>query len=126
MENNPLDEGFLICTQLVKTSGADRGGLQVGDIISRFGHYTSVGFPGLRSLMHLIRNNAGKSFDVEVWRKMVQEPEPTQDEGEERKVMYQKLLLQLTPSESDNGGVLGAVLNTYPIPVSRKEREQQR
>jgi len=40
VDRDPFDDGFLICTQLVKTGGADQGGLQVGDVFVEFAHYT--------------------------------------------------------------------------------------
>ncbi len=69
-ERDPFDDGFLICTQLVKTGGADQGGLQVGDVFVEFGHYSKKRFPGLKSIANLVRRSAGKEINVVVWRKL--------------------------------------------------------
>ena len=69
-ERDPFDDGFLICTQLVKTGGADQGGLQVGDVFVEFGHYSSKRFPGLKAIANLVRRSAGKEILVVVWRKL--------------------------------------------------------
>jgi len=112
-EQDPFDDGFLICTQLVKTGGADQGGLQVGDILVEFGHYSKARFPGLKSIAMLVRKSAGKEIPVVVWRKL---------ENLEGGPMYQKLSLKVKPLQShdaNGGGVLGAVINTYPLPQTR-------
>jgi len=54
-DRDPFEDGFLICTQLVKTGGADQGGLQVGDVLVEFGHYSKGRFPGLKSIATLVR-----------------------------------------------------------------------
>jgi len=116
-ERDPFDDGFLICTQLVKTGGADQGGLQVGDVFVEFGHYSKKKFPGLKSIANLVRRSAGKEINVVVWRKLEQ-MNPVEDDGTGRTV-FQKLALKLKPLQShdaDGGGVLGAVINTYPLP----------
>jgi hypothetical protein len=116
-ERDPFDDGFLICTQLVKTGGADQGGLQVGDVFVEFGHYSKTRFPGLKSIANLVRRSAGKEINVVVWRKLEQ-MNAIEDDGTGRTV-FQKLALKLKPLQShdaDGGGVLGAVINTYPLP----------
>jgi len=116
-ERDPFDDGFLICTQLVKTGGADQGGLQVGDVFVEFGHYSKKRFPGLKSIANLVRRSAGKEINVVVWRKLEQ-MNAVEDDGTGRTV-FQKLALKLKPLQShdaDGGGVLGAVINTYPLP----------
>eukprot|EP00486_Rosalina_sp_Unknown_P000395 CAMPEP_0201564470 /NCGR_PEP_ID=MMETSP0190_2-20130828/2781_1 /ASSEMBLY_ACC=CAM_ASM_000263 /TAXON_ID=37353 /ORGANISM="Rosalina sp." /LENGTH=416 /DNA_ID=CAMNT_0047980691 /DNA_START=95 /DNA_END=1345 /DNA_ORIENTATION=+ len=116
-ERDPFDDGFLICTQLVKTGGADQGGLQVGDVFVEFGHYSKKRFPGLKSIANLVRRSAGKEINVVVWRKLEQ-MNGVEDDGTGRTV-FQKLALKLKPLQShdaDGGGVLGAVINTYPLP----------
>eukprot|EP00484_Ammonia_sp_Unknown_P003266 CAMPEP_0197074022 /NCGR_PEP_ID=MMETSP1384-20130603/210900_1 /TAXON_ID=29189 /ORGANISM="Ammonia sp." /LENGTH=379 /DNA_ID=CAMNT_0042512863 /DNA_START=125 /DNA_END=1264 /DNA_ORIENTATION=- len=116
-ERDPFDDGFLICTQLVKTGGADQGGLQVGDVFVEFGHYCKKRFPGLKSIANLVRRSAGKEINVVVWRKLEQ-MNAVEDDGTGRTV-FQKLALKLKPLQShdaDGGGVLGAVINTYPLP----------
>lgn len=115
-ERDPFDDGFLICTQLVKTGGADQGGLQVGDVFVEFGHYSKHKFPGLKSVANMVRRSAGKEINVVVWRKL--EQMNAEDDGTGRTV-FQKLALKLKPLQShdaDGGGVLGAVINTYPLP----------
>eukprot|EP01083_Nonionella_stella_P141781 437484_1 len=116
-ERDPFDDGFLICTQLVKTGGADQGGLQVGDVFVEFGHYSKTRFPGLKSIANLVRRSASKEINVVVWRKLEQ-MNAIEDDGTGRTV-FQKLALKLKPLQShdaDGGGVLGAVINTYPLP----------
>eukprot|EP00485_Elphidium_margaritaceum_P003276 CAMPEP_0202690496 /NCGR_PEP_ID=MMETSP1385-20130828/5457_1 /ASSEMBLY_ACC=CAM_ASM_000861 /TAXON_ID=933848 /ORGANISM="Elphidium margaritaceum" /LENGTH=357 /DNA_ID=CAMNT_0049345763 /DNA_START=121 /DNA_END=1194 /DNA_ORIENTATION=- len=116
-ERDPFDDGFLICTQLVKTGGADQGGLQVGDVFVEFGHYSKKKFPGLKSIANLVRRSAGKEIPVVVWRKLEQ-VNGMDDDGTGRTV-FQKLALKLKPLQShdaDGGGVLGSVINTYPLP----------
>jgi len=111
----PLEDGFLICTQLVKTGGADQGGLQVGDVLVEFGHYSKARFPGLKSIATLVRRSAGKEIPVVVWRKLENLDSASQ-------AMYQRLSLKVTPLQShdaNGGGVLGAVINTYPLPQTR-------
>jgi hypothetical protein len=113
-DQDPLQHGFLICTQLVKTGGADQGGLQVGDVFVGFGHYSKSRFPGLKSIANLVRKSAGKEIPVVIWRKL----ESVEDDGSS-KTLFQKLALKLRPLQShdaDGGGVLGAVINTYPLP----------
>ena len=116
MDRDPFDDGFLICTQLVKTGGADQGGLQVGDVFVEFGHYSKKRFPGLKSIANLVRRSAGKEIPVVVWRKLEQMGNMDDDAG---RTVFQKLALKLKPLQShdaDGGGVLGAVINTYPLP----------
>jgi len=114
-DRDPFEDGFLICTQLVKTGSADQGGLQVGDVLVEFGHYSKGRFPGLKSIATLVRRSAGKEISVVVWRKLenVNTFHPT---------TYQKLTLKVKPLQShdaNGGGVLGAVINTYPLPHTR-------
>ena len=74
-ERDPFDDGFLICTQLVKTGGADQGGLQGGDVFVQFGQYHLKRFPGLQAIANLVRRSAGKEIKVMVWRKLeVEDP----------------------------------------------------
>merc|ERR1712241_739304 len=65
-------EGFLVCTQLVKTGGADKAGLQVGDIFIKLGHMDKQNFQGLKSLALYIRGSANKSIEAIVLRNMNQ------------------------------------------------------
>lgn len=127
-ERDAFDDGFLICTQLVKTGGADQGGLQVGDVFVEFGPYFKKKFPGLKSIANLVRRSAAKDINVVVWRKQEikagdgrEAREVFDDDGTGRTV-FQKLALKLKPLQShdaDGGGVLGAVINTYPLPEMR-------
>jgi len=120
-ERDPFDDGFLICTQLVKTGGADQGGLQVGDVFVEFAHYTKQRFPGLKSVANLVRRSAGKEIPVVVWRKL--EVNSSKDDNNTGgRTIFQKLALKLKPLQShdaDGGGVLGAVINSYPLPEMR-------
>jgi len=114
-EKDPFDDGFLICTQLVKTGGADQGGLQVGDVFVEFAHYSKKRFPGLKSIANLVRRSAEKEIPVVVWRKL----EVNSMEDNAGRTVFQKLALKLKPLRShdaDGGGVLGSVINTYPLP----------
>jgi len=110
-----LEDGFLICTQLVKTGGADQGGLQVGDIVVEFGHYSKARFPGLKSIATLVHKSAGKEIPVVVRRKL-------ESLDTSHRTVYKKLSLKIKPLQShdvNGGGVLGAVINTYPLPQTR-------
>ncbi|ETO09164.1 phosphatidylinositol-4,5-diphosphate 3-kinase, partial [Reticulomyxa filosa] len=110
-----LEDGFLICTQLVKTGGADQGGLQVGDVMVEFGHYNKSRFPGLKSIAALVRKSPEKDIPVILWRKL----EPLDKNS---LPVFQKISLKLKPLQShdvNGGGVLGAVINTYPLPQTR-------
>ena len=44
-ERDPFVDSFLISAQLVKTGGADQGGLQVGDVFVEFGHCSKKCYP---------------------------------------------------------------------------------
>ncbi|ETO05137.1 hypothetical protein RFI_32260 [Reticulomyxa filosa] len=110
-----LEDGFLICTQLVKTGGADQGGLQVGDVLVEFGHYNKSRFPGLKSIAALVRKSPEKDIPVILWRKL----EPLDKNSPPA---FQKISIKLKPLQShdvNGGGVLGAVINTYPLPQNR-------
>jgi len=114
-DQDPFEDGFLICTQLVKTGGADQGGLQVGDVLVEFGHYSKARFPGLKSIAMLVRKSCGKEIPVVIWRKL-------ENLDSSHRTMYQKLTLKVKPLQShdaNGGGVLGAVINTYPLPQPR-------
>jgi hypothetical protein len=159
--DDPLTDGFLICTQLVKTGGADKAGLQVGDVFSKFGDFNKRRFPGLKAIATLVRRSPLKSIPVIVWRKVEVTPPSTPSAGSSPRIVgddadgdevhermddmrlmdgidgtdldadmrrrrprmsatiYQKIALDLKPLRShdaDGGGVLGAVINTYPLP----------
>lgn len=110
-----LDEGFLVCTQLVKTGGADQAGLQVGDIFVKFGHFEKpeMGTICLKDIANFVRRSHDKKIHAVVLRRI--------QEGNRngRRVHVQKIRLELTPLRShdaDGGGVLGAVFNTWPLP----------
>ncbi|ETO34488.1 hypothetical protein RFI_02606, partial [Reticulomyxa filosa] len=110
-----LEDGFLICTQLVKTGGADQGGLQVGDVMVEFGHYNKSKFPGLKSIAALVRKSPEKDIPVVLWRKL-------ESLDKNSLPVFQKISLKLKPLQShdvNGGGVLGAVINTYPLPQTR-------
>lgn len=121
-EKDPFDDGFLICTQLVKTGGADQGGLQVGDVFVEFAHYTKKRFPGLKSVVNLVRRSGGKEIPVVVWRKLEINSSKDDRDNNTGRTVFQKLALKLKPLQShdaDGGGVLGAVINSYPLPEMR-------
>lgn len=109
--------GFLVCTQLVKTGGADKAGLQVGDIFARLGHMTKDNFKDLKAVANFIRRSANQVIEAVVLRKQG---------GNEmrggRGAVFHTIKLQLTPLQShdaDDGGVLGAVMNLWPKPEPR-------
>merc|ERR1719411_606491 len=115
--------GFLVCTQLVKTGGADKAGLQVGDIFERLGYITKSNFRDLKEIANYIRRNANQSIEAVVFRKQAGE-----NRGP-RGAIFHRIKLQLTPLQShdagynqfsDGGGVLGAVMNLWPEPKPRQ------
>ena len=145
--NHPYEDGSLIYTQLVKTGGADQGGLQVGDVFVEFGIYSNKNFPGLKSIAALVRRSATVGIPCVVWRKLEtngkagdgNNNDPNSDDKSDNnsnlmqnkgsstesiddkgvKTIFQKLELKLTPLQShdaDSGGVLGTVINTWPLP----------
>jgi len=117
-------KGFLVCTQLVKTGGADKAGLQVGDIFIKLGYMDKENFQGLKSLALYIRGSANKSIEAIVLRNMNQESQRTKrsflvTKTHDAGAMFQKRKIHLTPLKShdaDGGGVLGAVMNLWPVP----------
>jgi len=80
-------------------------------------------FPGLKSIANLVRRSAGKEIPVVVWRKLeVNSPKDDNNNNTEGRTIFQKLALKLKPLQShdaDGGGVLGAVINSYPLPEMR-------
>jgi len=109
--------GFLVCTQLVKTGGADRAGLQVGDIFARLGHMNKDNFKDLKAVANFIRRSANQHIEAVVLRKQG----GTEARGG-RGAVFHTIKLQLTPLQShdaDDGGVLGAVMNLWPKPEPR-------
>lgn len=108
--------GFLVCTQLVKTGGADKAGLQVGDIFQRLGYITKENFHDLKEIANYIRRSANQSIEAVVFRKQAGENRGA------RGAVFHRIKLQLTPLQShdaDGGGVLGAVMNLWPEPKPR-------
>jgi len=111
-------DGFLVCTQLVKTGAGDRAGLQVGDIFVQFGQMCKENFKGLKALANFVRASGNQSIEAVVLRQM--------NEGNQRSkrgATFKKIRLYLTPLNShdaDDGGVLGAVMNIWPPPKSAK------
>lgn len=120
-------KGFLVCTQLVKTGGADKAGLQVGDIFIKLGHMEKENFQGLKQLAMFIRGSSNKTIEAVVLRNMNQDGQRSKrpflvTKTHETGAMFQKRKLFLTPLKShdaDGGGVLGAVMNLWPVPQPR-------
>lgn len=109
--------GFLVCTQLVKTGGADKAGLQVGDIFARLGHMNKDNFKDLKDVANFIRRSANQHIEAVVLRKQAGSDRPGG-----RGAVFHTIKLQLTPLHShdaDDGGVLGAVMNLWPKPEPR-------
>jgi len=108
--------GFLVCTQLVKTGGADKAGLQVGDIFVRLGNMTKSNFEGLKHVANFIRSSANVPIEAVVLRRQ------NIDNRGARGALFHTIKLRLTPLQShdaDGGGVLGAVMNLWPKPEAR-------
>lgn len=108
--------GFLVCTQLVKTGGADKAGLQVGDIFVRLGNMTKSNFEGLKDVANFIRSSANVPIEAVVLRR-----QNVENRGA-RGALFHTIKLRLTPLQShdaDGGGVLGAVMNLWPKPEAR-------
>merc|ERR1712048_452151 len=100
-------DGFLVVTQLVKTGGADQGGVVVGDIFTKFGLYTKADRPSLQHIANYVRGHANTPIEVVVLRKVAVD----QNQGPHRKkgAVFQKIRLELRPMSSqdaDGGGVL--------------------
>jgi len=114
-------KGFIVCTQLVKTGRADLAGLKAGDIFTQFGNMTKENFDGLKSVANIVRRSANKTFQAVVLRQ-VNKGKKSKKQGS----TFRKVRLNLTPlycHDIDGGGVLGAVINTWPIPVSAGVQE---
>jgi len=116
MTQSAVDKaGFLVCTQLVKTGGADKAGLQVGDIFARLGHMNKDNFRDLKDVANFIRRSANQSIEAVILRKQAGSDRPGG-----RGAVFHTIKLQLTPLQShdaDDGGVLGAVMNIWPLPI---------
>merc|ERR1712096_201180 len=70
LKNMVDQKGFLVCTQLVKTGGADMAGLKAGDVFTRFGNIRKENFEGLKSVANFVRRSANKTFQAVVLRKV--------------------------------------------------------
>jgi len=117
-------KGFLVCTQLVKTGGADLAGLKAGDIFTQFGNITKENFVGLKSVANFVRGSANKSFQAVVLRRVVEG-----NQHKKRGATFHKIRLHLTPlychdADGAGGGVLGAVMNVYPLPSSDVQTQE--
>jgi len=76
---------------------------------------TKENFKGLKSLALFIRGSANESIEAIVLRNMNQD-----NQRNKRGAMFQKRKIHLTPLKShdaDGGGVLGAVMNLWPVPM---------
>jgi len=114
-------KGFMVCTQIVKNGGADIAGLKAGDIFIQFGNMTKDNFKGLKSVANFVRRSVNKAFEVVVLRQM-------NGRNQQKKYddPFRKFRLELTPSychDTDGGGVLGVVINTWPVPVAHVAQE---
>jgi len=113
-------KGFLVCTQLVKTGGADLSGLKAGDIFTQFGNIYKENFEGLKSIANFVRCRANQSFQVVVLRRVG-------NKKKKRGATFEKVRLHLTPlycQDAHDGGVLGAVMNVYPLPTSDVQTQE--
>jgi len=120
MQNIVDQKGFMVCTQLVRTGRADLAGLKAGDVFTKFGNMTKENFEGLKSVANFVRRNASKSFEAVVLRQV------NGGSKQQKQGTFRKVRLTLTPlncKDIDGGGVLGAVINTWPIPVSETVQE---
>jgi len=109
-------KGFLLCVSLVKSGGADLAGLKAGDIFIQFGNITKENFEGLKSVANFVRARPNQPFQVVVFRRV-----GASNNRKKRGATFQKVRLDLTPlycHEAEGGGVLGAVMNVYPLPTS--------
>lgn len=114
-------KGFMVCTQIVKKGGADLAGLKAGDIFLQFGDLTKDNFEGLKAVANFVRRSANKTFQAIVQRQVNE-----RNNQRKRAVAFRKVHLNLTPSfchDTDGGGVLGAVLNSWPVPVAKRVQE---
>ncbi|MES1912309.1 MAG: hypothetical protein MHM6MM_004607 [Cercozoa sp. M6MM] len=129
-----FQDAFLVVTQMVKTSAADQAGLCVGDCFLRFGHLHKENFNSLRQVADLVRKSPNKVIHVQVLRQTPGVPEATVSGGVDvcassnsgsSKMKKNELNdvqlreFEVTPLSSldiNGGGVLGAVVNTWPLP----------
>jgi len=115
-------KGFLVCTQLVKTGGADLAGLKAGDIFTQFGNICKENFEGLKSVANFVRSRANQSFQAVVLRRVA-----AGNQRKKRGATFEKVRLHLTPlycQDAHDGGVLGAVMNVYPLPTSDVQTQE--
>jgi len=115
-------KGFLVCMSLVKTGGADLAGLKLGDIFTQFGNITKENFEGLKSVANFVRARPNQTFQAVVLRRVEE-----RNQRKKRGVAFQKVRLHLTPlkcHEAEGGGVLGAVMNVYPLPSSDVQTQE--
>jgi len=120
MQNIVDQKGFIVCTQLVRTGRADLAGLKAGDVFTKFGNMTKENFEGLKSVANFVRRNASKSFEAVVLRQV------NSGSKQQKQGTFRRVKLTLTPlrcKDIEGGGVLGAVINTWPIPVSDAVQE---
>jgi len=109
-------KGFMTCIQLIKSGPADQAGMKSGDVFTEFGNIAKESFEGLKSVANLVRRSANKTIQAVVLRRVTGGNKP-----KKRGAKFRKIRLTLTPSychDTDGGGVLGAVINIWPIPVS--------
>jgi len=122
LQNMVDQKGFLMCMSLVKTGGADLAGLKAGDIFTQFGNITKENFEGLKSVANFVRARPNQTFQAVVLRQVA-----TGKQHKKRGATYQKVRLDLTPlycHEAEGGGVLGAVMNVFPLPTSDAQTKE--
>lgn len=110
-ETDLLKNGFLVATHLVKTAAADQAGLAVGDIFVKFGQIEKSNFENLDNISDYVRNCPNRQIHTIVLRSA---SFPSNNESK-----YQCKHLILKPVSSKDiggGGVIGAVVNVWPLP----------
>ena len=98
-----LEKGFLVVSHLVRLSLADQAGLRLGDVVLKFGPFTSDNFDGFESLVEYTKKTAENVLVVVARKK---------EDGGETVVVEKDLYLDLRNNESKKGA-LGVVLKRF-------------
>lgn len=114
LHKEPQATNCIMCVcSTVKLSAAEECGLLPGDLIIEFAGLTKENFTGLGAIAAIIRDNPGKQIPITVLR-------ASQAPGNSR-LTFTPIHLVATPYRWSGGGVLGCVLNSWPVSRGRPE-----